>query len=42
VYAGTRESFAHLDERVTPLLLDVTDASLLAALDKSTQQSVDS
>jgi NAD(P)-dependent dehydrogenase (short-subunit alcohol dehydrogenase family) len=25
VYAGTRETFAHPDERVTPLLLDVTD-----------------
>lgn len=27
VYAGTREPFAHPDERVTPLLLDVTDAA---------------
>lgn len=27
VYAGTREPFAHPDERVTPLLLDVTDAT---------------
>ncbi|GAA3469144.1 SDR family NAD(P)-dependent oxidoreductase [Nonomuraea roseola] len=27
VYAGTRESFTHSDERVTPLLLDVTDAA---------------
>jgi NAD(P)-dependent dehydrogenase (short-subunit alcohol dehydrogenase family) len=26
VYAGTRGSFAHPDERVTPLILDVTDA----------------
>lgn len=26
VYAGTRELFTHPDERVTPLLLDVTDA----------------
>ena len=25
VYAGTRERFSHPDERVTPLLLDVTD-----------------
>ncbi|WP_280246713.1 SDR family NAD(P)-dependent oxidoreductase [Nocardia abscessus] len=33
VYAGTRESFAHPDERVTPLLLDVTDAA-------QTQQAV--
>ncbi|TMR17472.1 SDR family NAD(P)-dependent oxidoreductase [Nonomuraea turkmeniaca] len=27
VYAGTRELFTHPDERVTPLLLDVTDAA---------------
>lgn len=27
VYAATRESFAHPDERVAPLLLDVTDAA---------------
>jgi NAD(P)-dependent dehydrogenase (short-subunit alcohol dehydrogenase family) len=27
VYAGTRESFTHPDERVTPLLLDVTNAA---------------
>jgi NAD(P)-dependent dehydrogenase (short-subunit alcohol dehydrogenase family) len=27
VYAGTREPFAHPDERVTPLLLDVTDVA---------------
>jgi NAD(P)-dependent dehydrogenase (short-subunit alcohol dehydrogenase family) len=27
VYAGTREPFAHPDERVTPLLLDVTNAA---------------
>jgi len=27
VYAGTRAPFAHPDERVTPLLLDVTDAA---------------
>src|SRR5918912_832519 len=25
VYAGTRQPFAHADERVTPLTLDVTD-----------------
>jgi NAD(P)-dependent dehydrogenase (short-subunit alcohol dehydrogenase family) len=25
VYAGTRQRFSHLDERVTPLLLAVTD-----------------
>ncbi|WP_084780628.1 SDR family NAD(P)-dependent oxidoreductase [Planobispora rosea] len=29
VYAGTREPFTHPDERVTPLLLDVTDAAQL-------------
>lgn len=27
MYAGTHGSFAHPDERVTPLLLDVTDAA---------------
>src|SRR6202030_1346513 len=27
VYAGTRHPFSHLDERVTPLLLDVTSVS---------------
>jgi NAD(P)-dependent dehydrogenase (short-subunit alcohol dehydrogenase family) len=27
IYAGTREAFAHPDERVTPLILDVTDAT---------------
>lgn len=27
VYAGTREAFAHPDTRVTPLILDVTDAA---------------
>jgi len=27
VYAGTRAPFTHLDERVTPLTLDVTDAA---------------
>jgi NAD(P)-dependent dehydrogenase (short-subunit alcohol dehydrogenase family) len=27
VYAGTRRPFAHLDERVTPLVLDVTDTA---------------
>lgn len=27
VYAGTRELFTHPDERVTPVLLDVTDAA---------------
>ena len=27
VYAGTRQSLAHPDERVTPLTLDVTDAA---------------
>ena len=26
VYAGTRHPFSHLDRRVTPLILDVTDA----------------
>lgn len=33
VYAGTRELFTHPDERVTPLLLDVTDTA-------QTQQAV--
>jgi len=27
VYAGTRQPFAHLDRRVTPLILDVTNAA---------------
>jgi NAD(P)-dependent dehydrogenase (short-subunit alcohol dehydrogenase family) len=27
VYAGTRQPFTHLDRRVTPLMLDVTNAS---------------
>src|SRR3979490_933185 len=27
VYAGTRQSLAHLDERVTPVTLDVTNAA---------------
>src|SRR3981189_1004979 len=27
VYAGTRQPLAHLDERVTPLILDVTSAA---------------
>src|SRR5258708_14933420 len=27
VYAGTRHPFSHLDERVTPLTLDVTNVS---------------
>src|ERR1700692_4340780 len=27
VYAGTRQPLAHLDRRVTPLTLDVTDAA---------------
>jgi NAD(P)-dependent dehydrogenase (short-subunit alcohol dehydrogenase family) len=27
VYAGTRQPLAHLDERVTPLMLDVTNAA---------------
>jgi NAD(P)-dependent dehydrogenase (short-subunit alcohol dehydrogenase family) len=31
VYAGTRQPFTHLDSRVTPLLLDVTDATQIQA-----------
>jgi NAD(P)-dependent dehydrogenase (short-subunit alcohol dehydrogenase family) len=31
VYAGTRQPLAHADERVTPLLLDVTNAAHIAA-----------
>lgn len=31
VYAGTRRPFAHSDERVTPLTLDVTDAAQIQA-----------
>lgn len=31
VYAGTRQPFAHADRRVTPLNLDITDASQIKA-----------
>jgi len=31
VYAGTRQPLAHLDERVTPLTLDVTNAAQIEA-----------
>ena len=31
VYAGTRQQFAHADRRVTPLVLDVTDAAQIRA-----------
>jgi NAD(P)-dependent dehydrogenase (short-subunit alcohol dehydrogenase family) len=31
VYAGTRQPFAHADERVTPLTLDVTNAAQIQA-----------
>jgi NAD(P)-dependent dehydrogenase (short-subunit alcohol dehydrogenase family) len=31
VYAGTRQPIAHLDERVTPLTLDVTNAAQIQA-----------
>ena len=31
VYAGTRQPLAHLDGRVTPLILDVTDAAQIKA-----------
>src|ERR1039458_7558167 len=31
VYAGTRQPFAHPDERVTPLTLDVTDPAQIQA-----------
>src|SRR6478672_11235857 len=31
VYAGTRRPFAHLDARVTPLTMDVTDAGQIQA-----------
>jgi NAD(P)-dependent dehydrogenase (short-subunit alcohol dehydrogenase family) len=35
VYAGTRQPLVHADERVTPLVLDVTDeAQIRAAVDK--------
>jgi NAD(P)-dependent dehydrogenase (short-subunit alcohol dehydrogenase family) len=35
VYAGTRQPFAHVDSRVTPLTLDVTNAAQIrAAVDK--------
>jgi NAD(P)-dependent dehydrogenase (short-subunit alcohol dehydrogenase family) len=38
VYAGTRQRLAHPDERVTPLILDVTDASQI----KSAVEAVES
>src|SRR5207253_7256313 len=31
VYAGTRQPFAHPDERVTPLMLDVTNTAQIEA-----------
>lgn len=35
VYAGTRKLFTHSDERVTPVILDVTDAAQIqAAVDR--------
>jgi NAD(P)-dependent dehydrogenase (short-subunit alcohol dehydrogenase family) len=35
VYAGTRQPFAHTDRRVTPIILDVTDArQIRAAVEK--------
>lgn len=41
VYAGTRQSFTHPDERVTPVLLDVTDpAQIQAATDSIGQLDV--
>jgi NAD(P)-dependent dehydrogenase (short-subunit alcohol dehydrogenase family) len=38
VYAGTRQLFTHPDERVTPLILDVTDAAQI----KTAAQSIES
>jgi NAD(P)-dependent dehydrogenase (short-subunit alcohol dehydrogenase family) len=35
VYAGTRQPFAHSDERVTPLILDVTNAEQIRAAAQS-------
>jgi NAD(P)-dependent dehydrogenase (short-subunit alcohol dehydrogenase family) len=35
VYAGTRQPFAHSDERVTPLILDVTNAEQIRAAAES-------
>jgi NAD(P)-dependent dehydrogenase (short-subunit alcohol dehydrogenase family) len=37
VYAGTRQPFAHLDGRVTPLVQDVTDAVLIQAAVESVE-----
>jgi len=31
VYAGTRQPFSHLDQRVIPLVLDITDAAKIRA-----------
>jgi NAD(P)-dependent dehydrogenase (short-subunit alcohol dehydrogenase family) len=37
VYAGTRQPFAHVDGRVTPLVLDVTDAAQIQAAVESVE-----
>jgi NAD(P)-dependent dehydrogenase (short-subunit alcohol dehydrogenase family) len=37
VYAGTRQPFAHPDERVTPLTLDVTNAAQIQAAVESVE-----
>ncbi|MCW3063310.1 MAG: short-chain dehydrogenase, partial [Solirubrobacterales bacterium] len=37
VYAGTRQPLAHSDERVTPVTLDVTDATQIQAAVESVE-----
>jgi NAD(P)-dependent dehydrogenase (short-subunit alcohol dehydrogenase family) len=37
VYAGTRQPLAHSDERVTPLIMDVTDAEQIQAAVESVE-----
>lgn len=38
VYAGTRQPFTHQDERVTPVLLDVTDRAQIGAAAQGIEQ----
>src|SRR5258707_12430478 len=37
VYAGTRQPLAHRDERITPLILDVTNAAQIQAAVESVE-----
>jgi NAD(P)-dependent dehydrogenase (short-subunit alcohol dehydrogenase family) len=42
VYAGTRAPFTQLDERVTPLTLDVTNAEQIQELSRESNLSISS